>query len=56
MQDISITSRILGHTNVITTMAYVNQDLDTKKEVIKKLTNHILALKEYDLNAKYKTA
>lgn len=56
VQDVSVASKMLGHTNLNTTMTYVHRDLDDKKETVEKFTKHVLSLKEYELRTIYKTA
>lgn len=56
IQDVSIASKMLGHANLNTTMTYIHQGMDAKKEAVEKFTNHILSLTEYELGTKQKTA
>jgi len=56
IQDVSIASRMLGHSSLSTTMSYIHQDLDAKKEAVEKFTNHVLALTEYEPGTNIKTA
>ncbi len=56
IRDVSIASRMLGHSNLNTTMTYIHQDLAAKKEAVEKFTSHILALTRYDPGTNVKTA
>lgn len=56
VQDVSIASKLLGHSNLSTTMTYIHKDLDTKKDAVEKFTNHMLSLTEYEHGTKQKTA
>lgn len=45
--DLTVTSKILGHSNVhITAGFYIHRDLDSKRDAIGKLEKHILNGKE----------
>ena len=56
IQDVSIASRMLVHSSLSTTMSYIHQDLDAKKEAVEKFTNHVLALTGYEPGTNVKTA
>ena len=47
-QNVSIASKILGHSNLNTTMTYIHEDLNAKKEAVEKFTNHILGFAGYE--------
>ena len=43
IQDVSVTSKLLGHANLNTTTTYVQRGLDAQKEAVEKFANHVLA-------------
>ena len=55
-QDVSIASRMLGHSDLNTIMTYVHQDLNAKKEAVERFTSHMLALARYEPGTNVKTA
>lgn len=56
IQDVSIASRMLGHANLNTTVTYIHQGMDAKKEAVEKFTTHVLSLTGYDSGTTHKTA
>lgn len=56
IQDVSVTSKLLGHANLNTTMTYIHRGIDAQKEAVEKFSNHVLSLKEYDPGTTCKTA
>lgn len=56
IQDVSIASKLLGHSHTDITMGYIHKDFNSQKEAIEKFTNHMLSLQEYERGTNQKIA
>ncbi|TLD41853.1 MAG: Integrase [Candidatus Jettenia ecosi] len=56
IQDVSVASKLLGHSHTDITMGYIHKDFNSQKEAIEKFTNHMLSLQGYEPEANQKIA
>lgn len=56
VQDVTIASKLLGHSHTDITMGYIHKDFNSQKEAIEKFTNHMLSLQEYERGTNQKIA
>ncbi|OHB74136.1 MAG: hypothetical protein A2W17_09110 [Planctomycetes bacterium RBG_16_41_13] len=56
VQDVSIASRMLGHSSLNTTAGYLHPGMESKRDAVEKFTQHMLRLTRYEAGTNQKTA